>query len=341
MFSKRGFSIRKNKSVLVIIFIVFFIILFSVLITLSMTPFRKEEFVPNINALYTKQPSEGRNIFFLETSGIFNLNARQACAVESAALMNPELKIFLFFLSDYGFPNATTTPIIDAIMEYQNVQMNYININEYAKGTPMEEWVTNGELARSKYRVSHTSDVLRFLTLWKYGGTYLDLDVVVLKTLESIAPNYAGEESVDFVGSALINLEQQGIGHVIADMCVKELVEHFDGEQWSNNGPGLLTRILKRVCKTDNISEMFGDRCLGFQVLPQKYCYAISYPEYQKFFDGGYLKEVLERIEDSIIAHVWNKLSESTKLSVNSSAAYIHLAKQYCPKVIEACGEYF
>lgn len=121
----------------------------------------------------------------------------------------------------------------------------------------------------------------------------------------------------------------------------RELVEHFDGEQWSNNGPGLLTRILKRVCKTDNISEMFGDRCLGFQVLPQKYCYAISYPEYLKFFDGGYLKEVLEKIEDSIIAHVWNKLSESTKLSVNSSAAYIHLAKQYCPKVIEACGEYF
>lgn len=93
MFSKRGFSIRKNKSVLVIIFIVFFIILFSVLIALSMTPFRKEEFVPNINALYTKQPSEGRNIFFLETSGIFNLNARQACAVESAGRTMFALKL--------------------------------------------------------------------------------------------------------------------------------------------------------------------------------------------------------------------------------------------------------
>ena len=135
--------------------------------------------------------------------------------------MNPELNVFLLFLSDKGFPNATTTSIFDAIMEYQNVQINYLNITEYAKGTPMEEWVTKGELSRSKYQVSHTSDVLRFLTLWKYGGTYLDLDVVVLKSLESILPNYAGEESVDFVGSALINLEQQGIGHLIADMCIK------------------------------------------------------------------------------------------------------------------------
>lgn len=84
MFHKRGYSIRKNKSVLVIIFIVFFVTLFSVLIALSMTPFRKEDFVPNIHALYTRQPSEGRNIFFHETSGIFKLNARQACAVESA-----------------------------------------------------------------------------------------------------------------------------------------------------------------------------------------------------------------------------------------------------------------
>ena len=135
--------------------------------------------------------------------------------------MNPELNVFLLYLSENGFPNATTTPIIDAILEYQNVQINYLNLTEYAKGTPMEEWVTKGDLSRSNYQISHTSDVLRFLTLWKYGGTYLDLDVVVLKPLDTIPPNYAGEESVDFVGSALINLSQQGIGHLIADMCIK------------------------------------------------------------------------------------------------------------------------
>ena len=119
------------------------------------------------------------------------------------------------------------------------------------------------------------------------------------------------------------------------------MVESFNGTQWAYNGPGVLTRSLETKCNTNNNSIMLSERCSGFQVLPAKYCYAIPYPEYAKFFEERYLEEVLRRIEDSIIIHVWNKLSYSIKLSVNSSAAYIHFAKQYCPKVIEACGEYF
>ena len=84
MCSNCGYTIRKNKSVLVIILIVFFIVFFSVLIAFSMTPFREEDFVPNIHAIYTRKPSDGRNIFFLEATGNFKLNTRQACAVESA-----------------------------------------------------------------------------------------------------------------------------------------------------------------------------------------------------------------------------------------------------------------
>ena len=115
----------------------------------------------------------------------------------------------------------------------------------------------------------------------------------------------------------------------------------FNGTLWSYNGPGVLTRILKKKCNTTENSKMLSERCSGFQVLPTKYCYEIKYHERTKFFEERYLEEVLKRIEDSIIVHVWNKLSYSIKLSVNSTAAYIHLAKKYCPKVIEACGEYF
>ena len=92
MIYKRGFSIKKIKSALILIFTVFFLFLFSLLIdrklklhlTHSLNPFRRQEFVTNILAPLTKKPSEGRNIFFHETSGLFKLNARQACAVESA-----------------------------------------------------------------------------------------------------------------------------------------------------------------------------------------------------------------------------------------------------------------
>jgi mannosyltransferase OCH1-like enzyme len=29
--------------------------------------------------------------------------------------------------------------------------------------------------------VVHASDILRYITLWKYGGTYLDMDFVIRK----------------------------------------------------------------------------------------------------------------------------------------------------------------
>lgn len=77
-----------------------------------------------------------------------------------------------------------------------------------------------GDLSRSNYQISHTSDVLRFLTLWKYRGTYLDLDVVVLKPVDSF-PNYAGAESWEYVAVGIINMSQQGFGHELVDMCVR------------------------------------------------------------------------------------------------------------------------
>ena len=137
-----------------------------------------------------------------------------------AALINPDLNVFLLFLSENGFTNATTTPLINALLEYQNFQIRYLNITQYAEGTPIEALINKGELSRSKYQIEHTADVLRFLTLWKYGGTYLDLDVVVLKPLDSIS-NYASAESSQFVSIGIINTSLDGIGHEIVDMCLK------------------------------------------------------------------------------------------------------------------------
>nr|CAD7411140.1 unnamed protein product [Timema cristinae] len=57
----------------------------------------------------------------------------------------------------------------------------HVNIEHYLEGTPLEDWYKEGALKKSRWPMSHSSDVLRFITLWKYGGTYLDLDVVVTK----------------------------------------------------------------------------------------------------------------------------------------------------------------
>jgi Alpha 1,4-glycosyltransferase conserved region len=76
--------------------------------------------------------------------------------------------------------------------------------------------------------------------------------------------------------------------------------------------------------------------CKSFQVLPIEKCYSIRWPEHIKFFKEEFLNETMDRLKDSIIAHVWNKHSAATALNVDAKVAYTELARQYCPKVIGA-----
>jgi lactosylceramide 4-alpha-galactosyltransferase len=179
------------------------------------------------------------------------------------------------------------------------------------------------------------------LSLWKYSGTYLDLDIVMLKPLDTLQPNYAGAESNNFVAAGIINLENDS-GHEIADLCVKDLLKNFDGNDWGNNGPGVITRVLQQICNTKNVMKMIStpNQCKNFKVLPIESCYAIRWPEHIKFFKEEFLNETMERLNESIIAHVWNKHSAATPLKMDANVAYIQLAKKFCPKVA-AESEFF
>ena len=89
--------------------------------------------------------------------------------------MNPDHNIYVLFTSDVGFRNTSKLPIVDALLSYPNVHINHLNLTKYARNTPLEDWIKNDKLFRSHYVVIHTSDVLRLLSLYKYGGTYLDM----------------------------------------------------------------------------------------------------------------------------------------------------------------------
>jgi lactosylceramide 4-alpha-galactosyltransferase len=144
--------------------------------------------------------------------------------------VNPEREVFVLFASQAGFRNHSALPIIDALLSYPNINFNYLNITQYAENTPLEGWMKSGELFRSSYVIAHTSDVLRFLSLWKYGGTHLDLDTVSLKPLNTLKPNFVGAENVWFVNNAVVNMEKTG--HDFADMCVRSLLKNWNGTDW-------------------------------------------------------------------------------------------------------------
>nr|XP_040232957.2 lactosylceramide 4-alpha-galactosyltransferase-like [Anopheles coluzzii] len=293
------------------------------------------------------QPTDdGRNIFFHETSclkkdGIVRLNARQACAIESAARANPEWNVYVLFAAPVGFRNRTTQPILDALLEYPNVHLRYVNLTTYANDTPLKEWMARGEILRSQYMNSHLSDVMRYLTLYKYGGTYLDLDVIVRQSFEKMKPNYAGAESPQYIAAGVINFESKGHGHELAEMCVRDLLANYNGYQWAQNGPGVITRVLVKHCHTQSITNMTQHCSEHFTVYPPSAFYAIAYWNYKQFFEEPYLKSALEALNQSIVVHLWNKLSKDNPVWVGSRVPYGVLAERYCPKVYRSCGHVF
>lgn len=70
----------------------------------------------------------------------------------------------------------------------------------------MEDFFIRDELSNSSYPIEHTSDILRILTLYEFGGLYLDLDEINLASIDKIETdemikmkNYACVESKDVV----------------------------------------------------------------------------------------------------------------------------------------------
>lgn len=105
------------------------------------------------------QPISGRTIFFHETKRhapgdqyVLNFTTRVACSIESAALHNPNFKVFVLFSSSLRLPKPGDRRFaqLDAILSYKNVQLRQVSLRQYAKDTPVEQWVQQGVLQRSR-----------------------------------------------------------------------------------------------------------------------------------------------------------------------------------------------
>ncbi|XP_028141312.2 lactosylceramide 4-alpha-galactosyltransferase [Diabrotica virgifera virgifera] len=302
--------------------------------------------LPDISEI---SPRPGKSIFFHETScksfnkGKITINSRQACAVESAARLNPDLDIYVLYSSPGLIKSEgdESDKFLNALQSYKNVKIMHLDYGKYTKGTPVEELYSSGKIEKSQYVVSHASDVLRFLSLWKYGGYYFDLDVVHLKPIQDLPLSFAGVEADVDLGSAALSFSPDGIGHELAEQCLEDLRQSFDGNAWATNGPGVITRVLKKHCNVTQASDWVDKKCVGVTIYPASTFFAIPYQSNELFFDKNFLPLVKDQTKDSYIFHAWNKLSEGHKISVKTDVPYLYFARRYCTKVVAACNQYF
>jgi hypothetical protein len=159
----------------------------------------------------TMQNANSQQIFFLETHlhGHRRLdNARQACSVESAARTNPDMQVYLFMATNESEVVMDHTPLLDVLLSYPNIHVRYFNISEYTRGTKIEEFFKTNHPENSKFGYAHLSDIFRMLTLHKFGGLYLDLDVVSTFPVRIMnKKNFACLERNTHFSSAILKLD--------------------------------------------------------------------------------------------------------------------------------------
>ena len=88
---------------------------------------------------------------------------------------------------------------LDLVEKYSNIRIKYANIDAFLEGTPLHVLWEQSRLQTSEFLVSHLSDVLRYALIFRFGGTYVDTDVIFLKPLpdEKMIPNFVGKENED------------------------------------------------------------------------------------------------------------------------------------------------
>lgn len=147
--------------------------------------------------------------------------SRQACAVESAARWNPDRSVFVLSVSPVGLSSESISPMIRVLLSYPNVHFRNIDLKTYVVGTGAEKFVESGKLFESQFLVVHTSDLLRFVSLNKFGGIYLDLDMVVQKSFDHMPPNFACEEDPTAINNAVLGFQHNEVGKQITDLCIR------------------------------------------------------------------------------------------------------------------------
>lgn len=116
------------------------------------------------------------------------------------------------------------------------------NLEELLKDTPTSIFATVWyEWRSTRYYSTHYSELIRLASLYKYGGTYLDCDIIVLRPLSSVSNSVGVEElSPRRLNGAVMAFRKHS--PFIMD-CLSEFYSTYDDTQWRWNGADLLTRV--------------------------------------------------------------------------------------------------
>ena len=157
-----------------------------------------------------------------------------------------EIRIYTNTLGKHDLISLSTTMDIKVI--------NILPFDEdFFSGSPVEAFISSHrnlvEMNHSAagFEHSHLTDVIRPLLLWRYGGVYLDFDVIVLQSLENFRNSFAAQYSDVLPGEpenrynfAVAVFDEK---HPFISDMLNNISRSYNPKKWTCIGPALTTAV--------------------------------------------------------------------------------------------------
>ncbi|XP_007909138.1 alpha-1,4-N-acetylglucosaminyltransferase-like [Callorhinchus milii] len=282
-------------------------------------------------------------IMFVQTTNEMEPTPLALCAVESAARENPDKPVYYFMkglsgnLSQYPFPQYFAAPMLSSI---KNVVLVPLKLKALFQNTPLSFWYQQVNSSREQYWIHVLSDACRIALLWKYGGIYLDTDIISLKPLNFT--NFICSQGNSIANNAALGFQNQ---HQFMWDCMEDFVTNYNGQIWGQQGPGLISRVLKQWCQSDNLDKLLDLQCNGISFLSPRYFYPIAFAEWQRFFQPWNKNDIESFFPDTKGVHIWNFMNKGQQKRVVAGSGTLieRLFLKYCPttyKVFVKCSSF-
>ena len=262
------------------------------------------------------------------------LNSRQTCMVESIAKNNPFRPIQLFFHTMNKKKFNVFSSWQNVLSKYSNILVELLNETEYFQDTYWKKWQSAKQNSNNAYFI----DFIKLLSLFKGGGTYIDLDFIVLKSFDNIWEY----KEVSTSKKKSINYKNFLVFENFESSVITNAIMQFEkNHPFIKNVLNLMTKNVNREYDkdSDRLSFLVKESCShnasikDMQIKLQNDCDSIDILPAQHFFpiestNWNYIFRTAIDIPNKTFALcTWNKFSHSEEINLNANSLFSHFAK--------------
>ncbi|XP_013162692.1 PREDICTED: uncharacterized protein LOC106114144 [Papilio xuthus] len=262
-----------------------------------------------------------QSIFFHSTSCNKIVQDYEACAIEAAARLHPDTEINLLYTS--AISRSTWSDHLDQLVKFDNFRLVGIHVQSYADGTKFEEFWKKGLIHSRLGNHKEIAEYIKFLTLHKFGGTVLQLDVIVNKPLDDLGVNWLVKNGDGLLATDAISIRRSSIGRNITANILRLLSDQI--LKGSINGSLALTQAVSDLCPGRDLSVKQVEPCYGFEIVEDMLFHPISRDNAHYFHQSGSFNR-------KAFAHrLWH--SDRAGGVISHRSLYADLARTFCPSV--------